>query len=88
MKYYSDLQFLNIGTGEDVTIAEFAGEVASVVGYQGKITYDTSRPDGAPRKLLDVSKLKKLGWSPPTKLHEGLAIAYADFLAGGGRATG
>lgn len=85
MKHYSDLQFLNVGTGEDVTIAEFAGEVGSVIGYKGKITYDTSRPDGAPRKLLDVSKIKKLGWSPKIKLHDGLADAYADFLAGGGR---
>jgi len=88
MKHYSDLQFLNIGTGEDATIADFAVEIASVVGYKGKIVYDTSRPDGAPRKLLDVSKIKKLGWSPKIKLHDGLTDAYADFLAGGGRSTG
>ncbi len=88
MKHYSDLQFLNVGTGEDVTIADFAGEVASVVGYKGKIAYDTSRPDGSPQKLLDVSKIKKLGWTPKIKLHDGLAGAYADFLAGGGRLSG
>ncbi|MBI5908608.1 MAG: GDP-L-fucose synthase [Betaproteobacteria bacterium] len=88
MKYYSDLQFLNVGTGEDVTIADFANEVAKIVGYKGKLAFDTSRPDGPPQKLLDVSKIKKLGWSPKTRLHDGLAIAYADFLAGGGRATG
>lgn len=88
MKHYSDLQFLNVGTGEDVTIADFAGEVASVVGYKGKIAYDTSRPDGSPQKLLDVSKIKKLGWAPKIKLHDGLAGAYADFLAGGGRLSG
>jgi GDP-L-fucose synthase len=88
MKHYSDVGFLNVGTGEDVTIAEFASEVASVVGYKGKIVFDTSRPDGPPQKLLDVSKIRKLGWSPKTRLHDGLATAYADFLAGGGRMAG
>jgi len=88
MKHYSDLGFLNVGTGEDVTIADFAAEVAKVVGFQGKIEFDTSRPDGPPQKLLDVSKIKKLGWSPTIRLHEGLASAYADFLAGGGRMAG
>ncbi len=88
MKHYSDLDFLNVGTGEDVTIAEFASEVASVVGYKGKIVFDTSRPDGPPQKLLNVSKIKRLGWSPKIHLHDGLTSAYADFLAGGGRATG
>jgi GDP-L-fucose synthase len=86
MKYYSGLEFLNIGIGEDVTIADFAVEVARVVGYKGRIEFDTSRPDGPPQKLLDVSKIRKLGWSAKIPLHEGLAEAYADFLAGGGRA--
>jgi GDP-L-fucose synthase len=85
MKHYSGLEFLNVGTGEDVTIAAFASEVAHVVGYKGKIDYDTSRPDGPPQKLLDVSKIKKLGWTPKISLRDGLATAYADFLAGGGR---
>jgi len=85
MKHYSDLQFVNVGTGEEVTIADFAAEVASVVGYKGKIVYDKSRPDGPPQKLLDISKIKRLGWSPKIHLHDGLANAYADFLAGGGR---
>jgi GDP-L-fucose synthase len=85
MKHYSELGFVNVGTGQDVTIAEFASEVANVVGYQGKIAYDTSRPDGPPRKLLDISKIKGLGWAPKIRLHDGLAVAYADFLAGGGR---
>jgi GDP-L-fucose synthase len=85
MKNYSDLEFLNIGTGEDVSISEFAEMVMDVVGYKGKISYDTSRPDGTPRKLLDVSKINKLGWVAKTKLREGLARAYADFLATGGR---
>ena len=88
MKHYSDLGFLNIGTGEEITIADFASEVASVVGYKGKIVFDLSRPDGPPQKLLDVAKLKKLGWSAKIRLHDGLARAYADFLAGGGRSVG
>jgi GDP-L-fucose synthase len=85
MKHYSAPGFLNIGTGEDVTIAEFARLVAAVVGYGGKIAFDTARPDGPPQKLLDVSKLKQLGWSPQIGLREGLAAAYADFLRGGRR---
>lgn len=85
MKHYSGAIFLNVGVGEDVTIAEFAGIVRDVVGYKGKIAFDTARPDGPPRKLLDVSRLKALGWSPKTDLREGLAAAYADFLANGGR---
>lgn len=85
MKHYSELGFLNIGTGEDVTIGEFARLVADVVGYKGKIVYDTSRPDGTPRKLLDVSKIKNLGWTPKTQLRDGLARTYADFCATGGR---
>ena len=85
MKNYSEFGFLNIGTGEDVPISKFAELIADVVGYNGKIAYDTSRPDGAPRKLLDVSKIRKLGWAAQTKLRDGLARAYADFLATGGR---
>jgi GDP-L-fucose synthase len=80
MKHYSDLPFLNIGTGQDVTIAEFAGVVAAVVGYSGKIEFDTSRPDGAPRKLLDVSPINAMGWQASTPLREGLQRMYADFL--------
>lgn len=85
MKHYSDSGFLNVGTGADVTIAEFARTVADVVGYTGELSFDTTRPDGAPRKLLDVSKLTALGWTAKIPLRDGLATAYADFLAGGGR---
>lgn len=88
MKNYSGSEFLNIGTGVDITIAEFARAVADVVGYRGKIVFDTSYPDGSPQKLLDVSQLKALGWTAKVPLREGLAAAYADFLAGGGRASG
>jgi GDP-L-fucose synthase len=85
MKHYSGLEFLNVGTGTDLTIREFAELVAEVVGYKGKIDFDTSQPDGAPQKLLDVSRIMELGWTAKTPLRDGLARAYADFLATGGR---
>lgn len=81
MKHYSGDQFLNAGTGREVSIREFAKMVAEVVGYRGELAFDTSRPDGAPRKLLDVSKLAALGWQAKTPLRDGLLAAYADFLA-------
>jgi GDP-L-fucose synthase len=81
MKSYSDIEFLNVGTGEDLTIAEFARLVADVVGFRGKIEFDTTRPDGAPRKLLDVSRINALGWRARIPLREGLQRMYADFLA-------
>jgi GDP-L-fucose synthase len=80
MKHYSGDGFLNVGTGEDVTIAEFARLIGEVVGYRGQLVFDTSRPDGTPRKLLDVSRLAALGWRARTPLREGLDAAYADFL--------
>jgi GDP-L-fucose synthase len=85
LKNYSGDQFLNVGTGRDVTIADFATMVADVVGYAGGIVFDTSRPDGTPRKLLDVSRLTKLGWTGRTELRAGIAAAYRDFLDGGAR---
>ena len=81
LKNYSSPEFLNIGVGQDMTIAEFAQIVADVIGYQGKIRYDVSKPDGTPRKLVDVSRLSALGWKARIPLREGLARAYADFLA-------
>ncbi len=72
---------VNIGVGEDVTIAELAARVARVVGFQGRIVYDTSKPDGTPRKLMDVSLLAAAGWKARTGLDEGLALAYAEFCA-------
>jgi GDP-L-fucose synthase len=83
LKNYSGSKFLNVGTGKDTTIAEFAQLVADVVGYQGEFVFDTSKPDGAPQKLLDVSELVRLGWRAKTPLREGIAAAYADFLATG-----
>ena len=75
--------FYNIGTGTDVTIRELAETVMSVVGFSGKIVFDTSKPDGTPRKLLDVSRLGDLGWKASTPLREGIALAYRDFMASG-----
>jgi GDP-L-fucose synthase len=73
--------WINLGTGEDCTIRELSETIAQVVGYQGQIRWDSSKPDGTPRKLMDVSKLKALGWSPQVSLRTGLAAAYADFQA-------
>jgi GDP-L-fucose synthase len=73
--------FYNIGTGTDVTIRELAETIMSVIGFSGKIVFDTSKPDGTPRKLLDVSRLGELGWQARTSLREGMALAYRDFLA-------
>ncbi|QOG24047.1 NAD-dependent epimerase/dehydratase family protein [Bradyrhizobium sp. SEMIA] len=82
MKTYSRPELINIGTGEDIAIAEFARVVAEIVGYSGEISFDTSRPDGTPRKLLDVGRLNGLGWRATTSLHDGLKRAYAAYLAG------
>ncbi len=79
MRRYSGEEMINIGIGEDMTIAEFARTVADVVGFKGDLTYDTARPDGTPRKLVDTTKLAALGWRAKTPLREGLAKAYEDF---------
>ena len=76
MQNYDDGEIINVGTGKDITIRELAGMVAEVVGYQGALQFDTSKPDGTPRKLLDVSRLKGLGWKPRIPLREGLASTY------------
>jgi len=79
------LSHINVGTGEDITIADLAKLIAKVVGYEGRIEQDPSKPDGSPRKLMDVGRIKALGWNPRVGLEEGLAIAYRDFVAGGRR---
>jgi GDP-L-fucose synthase len=76
MECYDNPATLNVGTGEDVTIRELAYLMREVVGYQGEIRFDTSKPDGTPRKVLDVSKVKSLGWAPVISLRDGLALAY------------
>lgn len=80
MQNYNDYGWVNIGSGEEVSIAELATMIKEVIGYQGKIIFDTTKPDGTPRKLLDVSKLHNLGWRPKTSLKEGLKITYQNFL--------
>jgi GDP-L-fucose synthase len=84
MKNYSDQELVNIGTGEDVTIAEFARMVAAAIGYTGGISFDTSKPDGTPRKLLDVSRLAGLGWRARTSLNDGIRLAYQAYLTESG----
>ena len=76
-----DGPLVNIGTGEDVTIRELAETVMAVVGFNGRIVFDSSKPDGTPRKLLDVSRLAALGWRASTSLRDGVLRAYADFAA-------
>jgi GDP-L-fucose synthase len=80
METYSDSELVNIGTGIDVTIKELAETVKAIVGFEGSIQWDTNRPDGTPRKLMDVSKLHGLGWKHKIELKEGIALAYQDFL--------
>ena len=81
MKNYSDYEHLNVGTGTDVTIQELVTYVSGVTGYLGCIEYDASKPDGAPRKLLDVGKINKIGWKASIELEDGLKDAYQWFLA-------
>jgi len=83
MENYSAEEHLNIGSGEEITTAALASLIAEVVDYRGKLTFDASRPDGTPRKLLDVTKLRALGWQSRTPLRAGLEKSYADFIARG-----
>jgi GDP-L-fucose synthase len=85
LEHYSGETHLNVGPGEDTTIAEFAQTVSDIVGYEGQLTFDTTRPDGSPQNLLDVYKPDAMGWRATTSLRSGLAAAYADFVKGGGR---
>ena len=80
MNHYSGNETVNAGTGKELTIKELSETVARVVGYRGRIVWDTSKPNGTPRKLLDVSKATALGWTYRTELEEGVALAYHDFL--------
>ena len=80
MNHYSGNETVNAGTGKELTIKELTELVAKVVGYTGKIEWDTSKPNGTPRKLLDVSKATNLGWTYKTELEDGLRLAYEDFL--------
>jgi GDP-L-fucose synthase len=80
MENYNDLEHINVGTGEDVTIRELAESIKKIVGYSGEIVFDTSKPDGTPRKLLNVSKLNNLGWKHSISLEKGLKDTYKVFI--------
>jgi len=80
MQNYSDASHINIGSGDEVTIRDLALAIGEAVGYTGEYTYDTTKPDGTPRKLMDSTRIHNLGWRAPTKLKEGMARTYAWFL--------
>ena len=80
MNNYSGNETVNLGTGKELTIKELTELVAKVIGYEGEIKWDSSKPDGTPRKLLDVSKLESLGWRYKTELEDGIRLSYEDFL--------
>lgn len=80
MEHYSDEQFLNVGSGQELSIRQLAGLVSRTVGFAGQILWDTTKPDGTPRKLMDSSRLLALGWRPEIDLETGLRLAYDDFL--------
>lgn len=82
MQHYNAGGLVNVGTGEDLTIKELALTIKNIIGFNGVLKFNTSKPDGTPRKLMDVSKLNKLGWKHTTNLAEGLALAYADYTTG------
>lgn len=79
MENYNDSKIINIGSGKEITIRELSETIKQVVGYRGEIEFDTSKPDGTPRKLLDCTKIHGLGWKPKIPLEQGLALAYKDF---------
>lgn len=81
MKYYSDEVFLNVGTGRDMTIVELAEAIAKIVSWRGRFTFDRSKPDGMPRKVMDVSRINALGWTASTDFETGMAEAYRWYLA-------
>jgi GDP-L-fucose synthase len=81
LAHYSDDQFINVGSGWEVSIRDLAETVKRIIGYEGSITWDTTKPDGTPRKLMDSSRLFALGWRPQVDLETGIRLAYQDFLA-------
>ncbi|MGF7075534.1 GDP-L-fucose synthase [Mucilaginibacter sp. 3215] len=83
MQNYNEPGLVNVGTGEDISIKDLALLIKKIIGYEGEINFDTSKPDGTPRKLMDVTKLNNAGWKYHTTLEQGIAIAYNDFLVNG-----
>ncbi len=82
MQSYNERQFVNVGFGEDISIRNLIDIIKNVVGYNGEIRFDITKPDGTPRKLMDATKLRNMGWQPKISLEEGITIAYHDFLNG------
>jgi GDP-L-fucose synthase len=82
MLEYNEKQFVNVGCGEDISIKDLINVVKKVIGYGGEIKFDTTKPDGTPRKLMDATKLRNMGWKPKISLEEGIMLAYSDFLNG------
>jgi GDP-L-fucose synthase len=80
MQNYSDALHINIGVGEDISIKNLALLIQDVVGYKGQIVFDANKPDGTPRKLMDVSRLHRLGWKHKINLREGIQLVYNDFV--------
>jgi len=80
MKFYNEKEFLNVGTGTDISISALAELIADVVGFRGRIIQDTTKPDGTPRKLMDVTRINYLGWQHKTDIRSGISLSYADFL--------
>jgi GDP-L-fucose synthase len=80
MQNYDEEGLVNIGTGEDISIKDLALLIKDIIGYEGEIKFDTSKPDGTPRKLMDVSKLHSQGWKHKIELSDGIKLAYQDFL--------
>ena len=80
MQHYNEKLFLNVGTAEEMSIKDLAGLIKEITGFQGKIKFDTTKPDGSPRKLMDCARLHSLGWKHKTSLREGLKMAYQYFL--------
>jgi GDP-L-fucose synthase len=79
MRHYNDSQFVNIGVGEDISIKDLALLIKSIVGFEGNINFDETKPDGTPRKLMDISKLHNMGWRHQIELKEGIKLAYEDY---------
>ena len=82
----NEKQFVNVGCGEAISIKHLINLVKKLIGYGGDLRFDTTKPDGTPRKLMDATKLRNMGWKPKISLEEGIALAYNDFLIGNYRA--
>jgi GDP-L-fucose synthase len=81
LEKYDSPEIINVGCGEDISIRELAELICDIVGFDGELAWDTAKPDGTPRKLLDVSKLRALGWKPSISLHEGITRTYEWYRA-------